>query len=310
MKRLAYSNSIRQTLPNAIDSYAFSEIITWMRERDHIRMAKDVGMPPPWTTDPILGAYRFTNVRREDDYVTRWIAKYIRQAHAHEEHLWFGLCIGRMLNWTPTLREVMTRGAWPRGDHFDPEAFLAVLQDREARGEKVWTGVYTVPAPRMGPKAPWIARSVLGGLWQDRKRFAGYFASGKSTLRGTVRMLDEHEGFGPFMSYQATVDMRFTHLLQHAPDISYFAVAGPGTMRGLNSIFRRPVVCPVNQEQALREMRMLYPLVRAAVPEIAIDFSDVPNLLCELSKYLRGKSGGRLRNRYEPRPAPRLQPPA
>ena len=66
--------------------------------------------------------------------------------------------------------------------------------------------------------------------------------------------------------------------------------AGPGTLRGLNRVHYRPLKAAVSQDQALAEMR---PIFERTFDEtgIAIDFSDVPNMLCETDKYLRVKLG-------------------
>lgn len=310
------------------------ELEHWMRERESIRRLKEQGAAPPWTGDEILGNWRFCNARRSDDKVTRWIVQNIAKRFGNERHLWFMFCIARMINWPDTLAELIEhgKGAWPEGEHWDPEKFLAVLQAREARREKVFTGAYKIPAPRgggKGSKAPWIARVVLGQLWQDREKFATYFESGtdleplylpryldrgrcyasttKATLRGTFMRLSRYEGWGPFLSYQAVVDMRFSRLLDNAPDIETFAAAGPGTIRGLNRLHGRRLDYELSQDAALRELRELYRMVQRRVPEIAIDFSDAPNLMCELDKYLRANNDeGQLKNRYTPKKPPRM----
>lgn len=58
--------------------------VHWIIEREKIRIKKETGEPFPWTEDPILKAYRFCNVRREDDTVTKWIAENIRKPY--EKH--------------------------------------------------------------------------------------------------------------------------------------------------------------------------------------------------------------------------------
>ena len=79
-----------------------------------------------------------------------------------------------------------------------------------------------------------------------------------------------------------------------------WAAAGPGTLRGLNRIHGRPVDCALSQEQALREMRAIYEIVESETG-VAMDFSDVPNILCETDKYLRVKNGeGKPRALYVP----------
>jgi cell division GTPase FtsZ len=54
------------------------------------------------------------------------------------------------------------------------------------------------------------------------------------------------------------------------------------------------------QDRALGEIRALYSLVTKETG-VAIDFSDVPNILCETDKYLRVKNGeGVPRAKYVP----------
>ena len=83
------------------------------------------------------------------------------------------------------------------------------------------------------------------------------------------------------MAYQAVVDMQFNAILQ-APDVATWAAAG------------------LSQGQALAEMRDNYKIAEKETG-VAMDFSDVPNILCETDKYLRVKLGeGKPRALYVP----------
>ena len=97
-------------------------------------------------------------------------------------------------------------------------------------------------------------------------------------------------GWGQFMAYQAVVDMRFAPLLRGALDTYGWAAAGPGTLRGLNRLHGRAVDAAISQAQALTEMRVIYKSVQQET-NVLMDFSDVPNALCETDKYLRVKNG-------------------
>ena len=91
----------------------------WVREREKIRVRKEdqYVTTTPLTDDPILAAYRFCNVRREDDRVTRWIDEHVRVPFATHPHLWFMLCVARQINWPDSLQElidcVAPGRAWP-----------------------------------------------------------------------------------------------------------------------------------------------------------------------------------------------------
>lgn len=270
----------------------------WIRERESIRLLKEAGHPRPWTSDPILQRYKFCNVHREDDAVTRWIDQHIRQPYAKNPNLWFMLCIARQINWPDTLQELMQCGGWPIFD-FDPYAFLAVLRERRSRGDKVYTGAYMIQgditsAPGLRDKPEYTALDVLKPLWEDQVKphsgdtLAGYHAA-LMTSRG--------KGWGSFMAGQAVADIKYTVFLRDAADWRDWAAVGPGSSRGLNRIFGREVKPLVGQKQALEEML----IVREALGEVGegLHLQDVQNCLCELDKMERVRLGeGRPRSLY------------
>jgi hypothetical protein len=54
---------------------AFKEFCWFIRERESIRKNKELGMPWPWTADPILQRYKFCNIWRQDDTTTQALQK-------------------------------------------------------------------------------------------------------------------------------------------------------------------------------------------------------------------------------------------
>ncbi len=81
-------------------------LLYWITERESIRRRREAGEPAPWTSDPVLRDYRFCNVRRENDAVTRHIAARWRAPHADDPHLWFAMAVARFINWPDTLDEL------------------------------------------------------------------------------------------------------------------------------------------------------------------------------------------------------------
>ncbi len=119
-------------------------------------------------------------------------------------------------------------------------------------------------------------------------------------MRGFHEKLMKYDGWGPFLAYQAVVDMRFTPILEGAQDKATWAAAGPGTIRGLNRIHGRAVGYSLPQGFALSEMKAIHERSWAATG-VGMDFTDVPNILCETDKYLRVKKGeGKPRAGYVP----------
>lgn len=271
----------------------YSPLWHWVRERERIRTQKDAGAPPPWTDDPVLATYRFCNVRREDDRVTVWVRENIREPYADHSLLWLMLCAARQINWPDTLAELIRSGAWPDRSTFHPRDMTMVLNARKQSGLKVYTGAYMISAPstKGADKQAYIAEKVIGGLWERHTAFAAAFAEhSAATMQRAHEKIMRTNGWGPFMAYQAVVDMRFTRLLRDAPDVATWAAAGPGTIRGLNRVHGRAVDGALSQGQALAEMRAIHKIAPAETG-VAMDLSDVPNILCETDKYLRVKLG-------------------
>jgi hypothetical protein len=280
------------------------DLFYWVREREAVRVAKERGDPFPWTSDPIISKYRFCCVRREDDRVTRWIKENVRDRFAGNPNLWLMLAISRQINWPETLRVLISSGnyAWPVDEKFDPRILGEVLEGIAKLGKKVFTGAYIITAPstKGAKKTTFVAEKTIGSLWRERETFDRLFAIPGRTMQLIHAALMDHDGWGPFLAYQAVVDIRFTPLLSSAPDVAAWAAAGPGTIRGLNRIAGRPVGAPLKQGVALIEMGNLFPKIKAETG-VDLDFSDVPNVLCETDKYLRVKTGaGEPRALYVP----------
>lgn len=280
----------------------------WVREREATRIRKESGAPGPWTDDPIIAKFRFCNVRREDDSVTVWVRKHIREPFADHPDLWFMLAISRWINWPDTMAEMMKAGygAWPGDVRFTPAIMAEVMHRRQARGEKVFTGAYTInaPATKGASKIDYVTETVLGSVWRGERRphMVDLLVASipKPSLRGIHMALSKYQGWGAFMTYQVIVDLRFTRYLSNADDVATWAAAGPGTIRGLNRINGRRTDYPLDQGQALQELRTLYKTIREETG-VDMDFSDVPNILCETDKYCRVMNGeGAPRALYHP----------
>lgn len=279
-----------------------------------------------FTLDPVLQKYRFCNVFRELDRVTQWIERNIRVPFADHRNLWFMLAIARYINWPPTLQFLMNRGkekcgfnAWPDRDNpglprfaFTPKELGDAIEFWKATGNKVYTGAYMIRAesdPKAEwfswPKAQYIARIVLGRLWEDRELIEKIISGSNPTMEDVWRIFQQkrYVGWGPFMAYQVVVDMRWTRYLRNAPDINTWASLGPGSTRGLNRLAGRALHHKLSQEQGLEEMIQIWEeqdRYRADwVPPI--DLSDIQNCLCETDKLLRVRNGeGMSRAKYIP----------
>ena len=248
----------------------------WIEEREKVRTKKEYGLPKPWTSDRTLQTYRFCNVHREDDLVTRWIKQNWRDPYDGNPNMILAMATARLVNWPDTLAELGFPEIWNR------KHFIDTIAARKERGEKAWTGAYMITA-EMGVGAPSKEVSVAKTL--------DWFAVEWDTTGATCKELWlEFQGaprVGSFISAQIVADLKHTSVLRGAPDRDTFCAPGPGSMSGLNWLLGRNILNHWNQPDFEHEVNVL----RAEVAGVeVVDAQDMQNCLCEIFKYQRGSS--------------------
>lgn len=263
----------------------------WIVERWDIKCKKERGELPPWTKDEILQSYRFCNVRREDDTVTKWIRK--NWSYPNDKNIVLAMAMARMVNWPPTLEELGYPFKW------DAKQFEWVLFRREQQGHKVWSSAYIVSTNGNAvPKPQYIAKTVLEPL-SDRCS-AGVWPTPLGQLYNALRGFT---GVGSFIAGQIIADLKNIKDSQWsgAPDWWTFVVPGPGSRRGLARLLGKPAPYTLSDKEFDKEFSLAYTLAletrTMGVPELCAQ--DVQNCLCEFDKYMRVRQGeGRPRQRY------------
>jgi len=262
-----------------------------MEERQRIYCLRSAGAPPPWTEDPILRNYRFTNVYREQDRVTVWTRRNWREPYADHSNLWFAMCIARQINWPPTLEHLGFPKRW------NPDRYWKRMQECYERGGKVYTSAYMLrsdqcsnPGSSYANKGQYTICGILNPLWESLhgKANKGLF----QCLEGSCETLKAHPGWGGFTAYEAVTDMRHTRYLNQAPDIMTWANPGPGAKRGLNRLYERSVKQSLPDQQAVEEMRMVLVWLTGHCDSSVLktlEMRDVEMSLCEVDKYWRVK---------------------
>lgn len=274
----------------------FEQFVSFIKEREHVRVLKEAGQPQPWTADPILAAHRFCNIQREDDKVTRWVAARWRKPNESDPDVWFAMAVARHINLPETLGPMGYPVPW------NPEAFLWAVRMRREYGFSAYNAAYMIRASR-GPewedKAAYLAKAVLSNLWEKREELRPIAGD---TLEAFHTRLQAQFGLGSFMAAQVVADTKYVGPLTAASDWWDFAASGPGSRRGLNRLLGRDVKSPWKEAEWRDELRKLREQLR---PRLQLEglpnlhAQDVQNCLCELDKYMRAYVGeGRPKQRY------------
>jgi len=257
-------------------------------QREMARQNHDAGKPQPFCDDPIINTYRFCNVRREDDKVTRWLKKHWRDPYWDYRTFVPAMILARMVNWPPTLKYVGFPKEWDDGH------IVASIQECATRG-KAWTGAYVITTCGVSmDKAEYVVRTASQAL-----AMPPYHTSRVNSLEGLWTSLKGIQGLGAgFLAAQVVADLKYTPLFKYAPDWWTFAAPGPGSRRGVNRYFALPLHTKLSNQEWLRHLRLI---VNDQKEHIKLHAQDWQNVMCEYDKYVRVKKGeGRPRSRYTP----------
>lgn len=251
----------------------FDPLWYWIRERESIRIKKEAGEPRPWTSDPILHAHHFCNVRREDDRGTKERREIVKRVDVTE--LPEAYTLSNLLNYAPSIQIALVRPDW-----------VKILQERLDRGEKVFHTAYVVSTcGRSMNKLDYVAELVEAVA---RKTF------GRTTCRSVYDQLSGINGLGSFLAGQIVADLKNDRFLAGAVDWKTFSVIGPGSKKGLSYLFNKPIMAGQYQQC----MGLLEAQMPEDIKDMKIHRQDLQNCLCEYSKYHRYENSlpGRVRH--------------
>ena len=260
-----------------------------------------VELPAPWTDDPILRRYRFTNVFRELDKGNHYFQVGLDRAgwESFAEVLWYS-CLYRQINRIETVERRPLPS--PFATDAEIEAYLSGHSADMAAGHKVFTGRHlTVGLPRY--------RKMVHHLrdnWQDLATDLDCLLSAEdrdpdATAKDLFDYVRTVPSVGGFIGFQVYLDLIET---EHTPwNEDAFVFLGPGSTKALTMLFGK------SPRKALDEQaRSLVSYQEMAWDSLGLPFHDVApypltlknieHALCEYFRYAQLAVGkGRL-SRY------------
>jgi len=274
----------------------------FVTERHNIYLRRVAGKPAPWTDDPMLREYKFTNIYRELDRTTVWCKKNVRDKYADHSYanLAWSIIAFRFFNRIETGEAIFNSGAW---DQYLKSKDTSILRNviLKMRGKGPYTtGAYiikTVNGKNKLDGALWAIDHALPVAIElaEYAEAKGYF------LSEAQEILLKAPYLGSFMAAQLIADMKYTKLFptNKVEDWHTWAASGPGSRRGLNILNDADIEHPWREKEWLAELGILRNMIIPMFEEYGWEIphaQDVQNMLCEFSKYQRGYS----RNKFVP----------
>lgn len=273
-------------------------LVLFVSERQRMYHIRERGEPAPWTDDLVLRNYRFSNMLRENDTVTKWIANTWREPFAQHPDVWFAMVVARLVNEPEVLAEI----GWPiAGSKWRSERFKEVIVSRHKRKLRAYNPAYMIAACKTKMPKVDLNIQVLDSLWSSRDMLRPKHGD---TLRAYHVLLGQFWGLGSFLAAQVVADLKYAQPLRSASDWETFAASGPGSRRGLVRVHGLTVDnwrkwAEDDWWQKLMQLRQeIQPMF--FFPELRMAHAqDNQNWLCEFDKYERARLGeGKPKQKY------------
>lgn len=285
-----------------LDIDNISTLFWFMRQRHMIWHKRARDIPPPWTVDPVLQVYSFTNVYRELDRVTIWFRKNVRGKGRNSRDEIFRTIAFRFFNRPSSFERILDLTSFETWDPYSVE------KQMRAGGPPYVTGAYIIKTPTGMDKLKGVIRCID----QAHKILASWNVPDHVdqwvTLERAHMDLKKFPYLGGFMAYEVVSDLRWT-ILRNARDIDLWAFAGPGAKRGVNRVYGRPLDAKGGNEFFLIKMQDLLDASRTTLwPNDTLypplEMREIEHSLCEYDKWCRmhTEPNARLRQKFTPNP--------
>lgn len=178
-------------------------------ERPRIYLRRVAGEIGPWTDDPVLSAYRFTNAFRAADRVSQYL---IRLAYADslasDQTLFLRTLLFKTFNRIDTWEYIVRDLGPPVACHFDYAACDALLGARLRAGTPIYSAAYIMPSgsrrgvPKHRVHLHLIRDMVAYGLPKRLMK--------ARSLEDAYTLLLGWQTLGPFLAFQYAIDLNCT----------------------------------------------------------------------------------------------------
>ncbi len=280
--RVSYGRVLKAT--KVFDTYWLFAL-----KRQDLFMRRVFGNAPPWTDDPILASYRFTNAYRASDRVSQYLIRNVLYDGSKDvEEVFFRTMLFKFFNRINTWEAFKQAGERPSWRRFNFEQYANIIDSLLEQGEGVYSAAYIMPSPSFGCKRK--HRNHLLLIEYMMRDGAPRRVGRAKSLREVFEILNSYPSLGNFLAYQLSIDLNYSELIDFSE--MDFVVAGPGARDGIYKCFK--------DTSGLKDCELIRIVTELADEEFkrigqtfqslwgrSLQLIDCQNLFCEVNKYAR-----------------------
>lgn len=278
----------------------FDRYIAFLRERNAIYLKKTAGLPWPWTQDPILQSYRFTEVYRERDRTSLHYQKMVRNFYGQNDALVLpATVLYRWFNRIETCEHFFSQPDFDNASVFErywsEDGSLSILSEclNKIPPPHI-TGAYIItgePGYEKGIGVLLYFHEWFKKPWEETWK---QWLDNPPSLNDMYLWIADARGLGMFMGAQLVADLKYLPFMKDAIDWWSWAMPGPGSKRGLNLVMGQRADQPWNDKVWQEKIQILNKAENIALHPYEMGpfhCQDTQNHCCEFSKYEKTRMG-------------------
>jgi thymidylate kinase len=290
-ERTAPSPAVFTALAPAVPTVVYDTYWRFAAERQEIFFRRWQRQRPPWTLDPILAEFKFTNAYRASDRVSQFLIKnVIYEGDQAEEEVFFRIILFKLFNKIETWERLTRALGVVRYRDYDFRAYDAALSKAIDGGEAIYSAAYIMPS---GSKAFGTTRKHRAHLKLLERMMDDEVAlrvADTKNMPEAFTMLRSYPMIGDFLAYQYATDLNYSNLTNFSE--MQFVIPGPGAKGGISKCFESLGglteadlirVVTERQEQEFDRLGIKFKSLWGR----PLQLIDCQNLFCEVDKYSR-----------------------
>lgn len=251
------------------------------------------GRPAPWSDDPVLTDYKFTNAYRAADRVSQYLINKViyNEAYSSEpREVLFRILLFKLFNKIQTWELLSDEFGPLTYEDYSFKHYDRILSEAMDAKETIYSAAYIMPSGGsfFGLKRKHSNHLKLIEKMLDEQVHEKLMSASK--MQQAYETIKSYPGLGDFLAYQLTVDVNYSTLTSFSE--SSFVVPGPGAKGGISKCF-----LDTGGLNNVELIKMMTDRQELEFKRLELDFKDLwgrplqlidcQNLFCEVDKYAR-----------------------
>ncbi|MCA8343890.1 nucleotide kinase domain-containing protein [Burkholderia cepacia] len=288
-RRSPVFSSLNPAIPTEVfDSYWRFAVL-----RQDVFFARLEGKSKPWSNDPILNEYKFTNAYRASDRVSQFLIRNVIYDGSQEpDELFFRILLFKLFNKIETWKLLETKLGGVSWGAYRYSDYDRVLSEAMSAKEPIYSAAYIMAS---GHKIFNVSRKHQGHLKLLELMLSDAVPQRIvecESMREAFELLRSYPLIGDFLAYQLVTDLNYSVLTSFSE--MEFTIPGPGAKDGIRKCFQS--LGGLSEIDIIRLMadRQEYEFDRLGLKfrdlwGRRLQLIDIQNLFCEVDKYARVK---------------------